>query len=184
MKKEHLMMAVVLVVVFAAAMYLYTRWQPGKPAAGPGKGAPAPAGTATGGQPAPAFSLTDLRGNAYDSSRMAGKPAVINFFATWCPPCRGEIPGFVEIYNKYKGQGLEVVGIAVDTDTRDKLPAFVEEQKISYPVLLGDVGTAKAYGGISAIPTTFFVGKDGTIRNVHVGFMEKEAFEQEIRKLL
>lgn len=180
MKKEHLWMAVALVVVFGAAIYFYDRWQggTGKPPAGE-SGATAPGS----GQPAAPFSLPDLKGDTFDSASLNGKPAVINFFATWCPPCRGEIPGFVEVYEKYKGQGFVLVGISLDTDTREKLPAFVEEQKISYPVLLGDPSTARAYGGVSAIPTTFFIGKDGAIRNVHVGFMDKAAFEAEVVKL-
>ena len=180
MKKEHVLMAAALVVVFGLAIFLYARWQRG-PA--PGE---RPAGTEApaSGQKAPAFSLPDIHGNPFQSAALAGKPAVINFFATWCPPCRGEIPGFVEVYEKYKGQGFAMVGISVDTDTKEKLPAFVADQKITYPVLLGgDGSTAKAYGGVSAIPTTFFVGPDGTIRNVHVGFMDKAAFDQEVAKL-
>ncbi len=181
MKKEHLMMAVALVVLFAAAVFFYTRWQrhDGTPQGQQGSSVPA------GAQMAPPFTLNDVHGNSFDSATMAGKPAVINFFATWCPPCRGEIPGFVEVYEKYKGQGLVMVGISVDTDTRDKLPDFVAEQKITYPVLLGfDGSTAKAYGGVSAIPTTFFVSKTGAVQNVHVGFMDKAAFDQEVEKLL
>jgi cytochrome c biogenesis protein CcmG/thiol:disulfide interchange protein DsbE len=181
MKKEHLMMAVALVVVFGAALFFYSRWKSGESAPHGQPGASAPT---AGAQMAPAFTLTDVKGETFDSAAMADKPAVINFFATWCPPCRGEIPGFVEVYEKYKGQGFVMVGISVDTDTRDKLPAFIEEQRISYPVLLGgDGSTAKAYGGVSAIPTTFFVGRDGAIRNVHVGFMDKAAFDQEVAKL-
>ncbi len=180
MKKEHLMMAVALVVVFGAAIFFYSRWQRGETTPSGQLGATAPGGA----QMAPPFVLTDIQGNSFDSATMAGKPAVVNFFATWCPPCRGEIPGFVEVYEKYKGQGLVMVGISVDTDTRDKLPAFAAEQKISYPVLLGfDGSTAKAYGGVSAIPTTFFISRDGAIRNVHVGFMDKAAFDQEVGKL-
>jgi peroxiredoxin len=181
MKKAHLMMAVALVVVFGAAIVLFSRWQRGSGNVAEQPGAAAPAGA----QKAPPFTLTDVQGASFSSDTFAGKPAVINFFATWCPPCRGEIPGFVEVYEKYKGQGFAMVGISVDTDTRDKLPAFVQDQKITYPVLLGgDGSTAKAYGGVSAIPTTFFVGKDGVIRNVHVGFMDKAAFDAEVAKLL
>lgn len=181
MKKEHVLMAVALAVVFGAAVFLFARWQRG---AAPPQG---PAGTSApgGAQIAPSFTLPDVKGDPFDSASMTGKPAVINFFATWCPPCRGEIPGFVEVYEKYKEQGFVMVGISVDTDTRDKLPAFVDEHKITYPVLVGgDGATAKAYGGVSAIPTTFFVGRDGAIRNVHVGFMDRDAFDREVTKLL
>ncbi|HEY5995893.1 MAG TPA: TlpA disulfide reductase family protein, partial [Candidatus Deferrimicrobiaceae bacterium] len=114
MKKEHVMMAVALAVVFGAAVFLYGRWQRG---AAPTQGTVAQSSPG-GAQMAPAFTLPDIKGDPFDSSAMTGKPAVINFFATWCPPCRGEIPGFVEIYEKYKSQGFVMVGISVDTDTK------------------------------------------------------------------
>jgi thiol-disulfide isomerase/thioredoxin len=112
-----------------------------------------------------------------------GKPTVINFFATWCPPCREEIPGFVEVYDKYRGSGFEIVGISFDTDTKGDLPAFMMENRIGYRILMGDMATARAYG-VNPLPTTFFVGKDGRIMNVHVGYIDKETFEREVRKLL
>lgn len=163
-----------LVAVLAVAFLLYRNW---------------PAGTGTvagppGSGTTPPFSLPDTNGNLYPSSRFAGKPTVINFFATWCPPCREEIPGFVEVYNKHKGNGFELIGISLDTDTRRDLPGFIMSHRIEYRVLFGDLATARAYGGVSALPTTFFVGKDGVIKNVHVGYMDKDAFDTEVRKLL
>jgi peroxiredoxin len=172
----------VLIVVFAGAFLLYRNWQSGLEAQKGTAAAPAP--EPSGPRTAPPFSLQDTNGNLYSSSRLAGKPTVINFFATWCPPCKAEIPGFVEVYNKHRAKGFELVGISLDTDTRGNLAGFLMTQKIEYTVLFGDLATARAYGGVSSIPTTFFVGKDGEIKNVHVGYMDKDAFDKEVQKLL
>jgi peroxiredoxin len=170
-----------LVVVLAGAFLLYRNRQPGTDVA---KGGPGTAASPSGSRTAPPFSLKDTSGNFYPSSRFAGKPTVINFFASWCPPCREEIPGFVEVYNKHKEKGFELIGISLDTDTRENLPGFLMSNKVGYRILFGDLETARAYGGVSSIPTTFFVGKDGEIKNVHVGYMDKDAFDKEVRKLL
>lgn len=170
-----------LIVVLGGAFLLYRDWQTGT-----GEEKPGP-GTATGSSvsgTAPPFSLKDTNGNIFSSTQLAGKPAVINFFATWCPPCMAEIPGFVEVYNKHRSKGLELVGISLDTDTRENLPAFLMSNKIQYRILFGDLATARAYGGVSALPTTIFVGKDGLIKNIHVGYMDKDAFDKEVMKLL
>jgi len=174
---------VILVVALATALFLYRNWRSGL-----GQRtlsvANAPAGLPGGTRTAPAFALKDINGNLYSSSRFAGKPTVINFFATWCPPCREEIPGFVEVYNKHKEKGFELIGISIDSDTREDLVGFLMSNRIEYKVLLGDLATARAYGGVSSIPTTFFVGKDGKIKNVHVGYLSKEDFDREVQKLL
>ena len=175
----------VLILAFVGAFLLYRNWQSGLEAkkAAPGTAA-APGTMPSGPRIAPPFTLQDTNGNVFSSSRLAGKPTVINFFATWCPPCKAEIPGFVEVYNKHRSKGFELVGISLDTDTRGNLPGFLMTQKIEYTVLFGDLATARAYGGVSSIPTTFFVGKDGEIKNVHVGYMDRDTFDAEVRKLM
>jgi peroxiredoxin len=170
----------VLVIVLAAAFLLYRNRQPGPEVT---KGGAETAARPSGSRTAPPFSLKDTNGNIYSSAQLAGKPVVINFFATWCPPCREEIPGFVEVYNKHRSEGFELVGISLDTDTRGDLPGFLMSNKIEYRILFGDTAIVRAYG-VSPIPTTFFVGKDGEIKNVHVGYMDKDAFDMEVRKLL
>jgi cytochrome c biogenesis protein CcmG/thiol:disulfide interchange protein DsbE len=170
-----------LVVALAGAFLLYRVLQPGPEA---GKDGAEMAAFLSGSRIAPPFSLEDTNGNIYSSAQFAGKPAVINFFATWCPPCREEIPGFVEVYNRHKANGLELIGISLDTDTRENLPGFLMNNKIGYRILFGDLATTRAYGGVSVLPTTFFVGKDGKIKNVHVGYMDEETFDKEVRDLV
>jgi len=170
-----------LMLVLAGAFLLYRYRQAGTEA---GKAGPGTAAGPSGPRTAPPFSLPDTNGNIFSSAQLAGKPAVINFFATWCPPCREETPGFVEVYNKHKGKGFELIGISLDTDSRENMPGFMMNNKVGYRILFGDLATARAYGGVSSIPTTFFVGKDGEIKNVHVGYIDKDAFDKEVMKLL
>ena len=94
------------------------------------------------------------------------------------------IPGFVAVYDKYRDRGLELVGISLDTDTRGNLPGFIASHRIGYRILLGDIATVKSFGWGSAIPATFFIGKGGDIRNVHVGYMDRDTFDREVQKLL
>jgi len=171
----------VLAVVLAGVLLIYRNWQQEREVT---KVEPGTAAGPSGSRTAPAFSLKDTNGNIFSSAQLAGKPAVINFFATYCPPCREEIPGFVEVYNKHKEKGFELIGISLDTDTRGNLPGFLMNNNIGYRILYGDLATARAYGGVSAIPTTFFVGKDGEIKNVHIGYIDKDAFDKEVMKLL
>ncbi|HSM00781.1 MAG TPA: TlpA disulfide reductase family protein [Candidatus Limnocylindria bacterium] len=181
MKKSSLALAGVLVLVFTGALFLYLNTHRGKPDDGEGA---RDRFLPQEGSAAPAFSLRDVSGNVVDSSHFLGKPTAINFFATWCPPCVDEIPGFVDVYNKYKDRGFELVGISLDTDTRENLPAFVMTHRIEYRILLGDLATTRAYGGVSSLPTTIFVGKDGRIQYVHVGYLDRDTFDSEVRKLL
>ena len=170
-----------LIVVLAGLLLIYRNWQQEREVT---KVEPGTAAWPSGSRTAPPFSLKDTNGNIYSSAQLAGKPVVINFFATWCPPCREEIPGFVEVYNKHKGKGFELIGISLDTDSRENMPGFIMNNKVEYRILFGDLDTARAYGGVAALPTTFFVGKDGEIKNIHVGYIGKDAFDKEVMKLL
>ncbi len=181
MKKQTFLLFTVLALILAGAVVYYLA----TPGFRSGAADRSPVvRTPTAGSPAPEFSLLDISGNRVSSSRFLGKPVVINFFATWCPPCREEVPGFVEVHRKYRDRGLELVGISLDTDTRENLPRFIASNRIEYRILFGDLSTARAYGGVTSLPTTFFIGKDGIIRNVHVGYLDRDLFDQEVRKLL
>jgi peroxiredoxin len=181
MRNSPLVLAGVLILAFAGAYILHDNSRRGKPA---DTGGATSVSVPSAGSTAPDFSLRDINGNMVDASNFLGRPTVINFFATWCPPCREEIPGFVDVYNKYKDKGFELVGISLDTDTRGNLPAFVMNNRIEYRILMGDLATAQAYGGVVSLPTTFFIGKDGRIKNVHVGYLDQDSFDREVRKIL
>ena len=139
---------------------------------------------AVAADPAPNFSLKTGDGKVVDLSKLKGKAVVLNFWATWCGPCRSEIPGMLEVYDKYKSKGLEIVGISLDRDGWRVVTPYVEKAKMTYPVVMGDEDVVKAYGGIEAIPTTFVVDKKGNIVEKHVGYMSKEDFEKKVKKVL
>lgn len=133
---------------------------------------------------APDFALKNAKGELVTLSSLGGKIVVINFWATWCGPCRAEIPGFLEVYDEYKSKGLEIVGISLDSDGWESIKPFVNKYGITYPVVLGDMKTIRNYGGIRAIPTTFIVDRKGNVAVRHVGYMSKSDFLRQVKQLL
>jgi len=132
---------------------------------------------------APAFTLTDLQGQKLELSKYEGKVVLVDFWATWCTPCREEIPQFVEWQKKYGDQGFQVIGISMD-DAQQPVRDFYGEFKLNYPVVMGDEKTAEAYGGVLGLPINFLVGKDGRILKKYVGMTNLPALEQEIKTQL
>ena len=131
------------------------------------------------------FTLKDMNGRDVRFADYKGKVILLDFWATWCGPCKIEIPWFIEFQNKYGKSGLQVLGVSVD-DTVDKLKPFVSQMKMNYPVLqgLGHDEVQDAYGPIWGIPVTAVISRDGRVCTKHTGISSKESFENEIKALL
>jgi thiol-disulfide isomerase/thioredoxin len=131
------------------------------------------------------FTLNDLDNKGVTLADYRGKVILLDFWATWCGPCKIEIPNFIELQNQYGPRGLQVLGVSVD-DTLELLEPYVAEMKMNYPVLqgLGRDDMMEAYGPIPGLPTTMLISRDGKICAKHFGYTEKEAFETDIKELL
>jgi peroxiredoxin len=131
------------------------------------------------------FTVSDMNGQKIALSSFKGKVIVLDFWATWCPPCKAEIPGFVELQQAYGEKGLQIVGVSVD-DTPDKLKPFAAEFKMNYPVLVGldRDDLQDAYGPMWGIPTTFVISRDGRICRKNSGLVGKAKYETDIKGLL
>ena len=134
---------------------------------------------------APAWTLKDAYGNPVSSAQFKGKVVVLDFWATWCPPCRAEIPGYIGLQKKYAADGLVFVGISVDQDGSELVKKFVKDYGINYPVVLaGDSDIASAFGDFGVIPTTFIIDRDGRIRDRQIGNEPTADYEKQILAVL
>jgi peroxiredoxin len=133
-----------------------------------------------------AFTVKDMNGQNVKLSAYKGKVILLNFWATWCGPCKVEIPGFVELYNGYKDRGFVVLGVSTD-DSPEQLRKFAREMNITYPILVGsdrsDI-TDDAYGPMWGIPVSFLIAKDGSICHRYMGLAMKDQLERELNVLL
>jgi cytochrome c biogenesis protein CcmG/thiol:disulfide interchange protein DsbE len=133
--------------------------------------------------PAPDFKLTGLDGKPLTLAGSKGKVTLLNFWATWCGPCRAEIPDLVELQNKYKDR-LQILGLVVDDDDQDAIREFAEKFGINYPVAIAGNDIRFQYGGIAALPTSFVLDAEGRIVQKHEGLRDPVLYETEIRSLL
>ncbi len=133
----------------------------------------------------PAFVLPNLNGEDISLADFEGKVVVLDIWATWCPPCREEIPFLIELYDEFEEQGLEIVGIGLDQGGATDIAPFVDKNGIDYTILVGNRSVAGAYQ-VSGIPTTFIIGRDGRIAAKHVGFANelRPEMRSEIETLL
>jgi thiol-disulfide isomerase/thioredoxin len=133
---------------------------------------------------APDFSLESLEGQTMRLSDFRGKAVLLNFWATWCGPCKIEMPWFVELQQKYGSQGLQVVGVAMDDASKEDIAKFAKDMGVNYPVLIGKEAVGDSYGGIPALPETFFIGRDGKVVDKILGLRGKAEIEDAIKKAL
>ncbi len=132
----------------------------------------------------PAWKLKDVEGRDVASDQLKGKVVVLDFWATWCGPCRMEIPGYVAMQKKYAADGLVIVGVSVDQGGPDVVKPFAAKYGINYQLVMGDEAIDKLFGGIEAIPTTFLIDRDGQIRDRKVGAEESESYEKKVASVL
>ncbi|MEY3607631.1 MAG: hypothetical protein RLZZ447_419 [Verrucomicrobiota bacterium] len=133
---------------------------------------------------APAWTLKDVDGKPVRFADFKGKVVVIDFWATWCPPCREEIPGYIEMTKKYGKDGLVIIGISLDQAGPGVVRPFMAKSGINYPIVMGDDATVAAFGGVEGIPTTFLIDREGRIRDKKVGMMAAAEYEKKILAIL
>jgi len=146
------------------------------------------------GKPAPAFALEDLSGKKVSLADYKGKAVLLNFWATWCAPCKIETPWLVELRGQYAAQGFEVLGVSADDLDKDDAKKLADEKKeigrtadqlhISYPVLIDGGSIDTAYGGLDELPMSFYVDRNGTVVAVQMGLTSKDEMESNIKKAL
>jgi len=135
-------------------------------------------------KPAPDFALKDASGKTVKLSDYRGKVVLLDFWATWCGPCKVEIPWFVDMQRKSKDRGFEVLGVAMDDEGWEVVKPFLADIGVNYRVVIGNDPTAQAYGGVDALPTTFLIDRSGKIAAVHIGLTAKKDFEDGVEQLL
>jgi peroxiredoxin len=176
-QRDIAVIVVIVVVVLAmlfAGKYLKRTSAPSVSAAG-----------SVSGLPAPDFALKDVNGHAFRLSDLRGKAVVLNFWATWCPPCKIEIPWFVDLQKQYGPEGLQIVGVDMDDNAKpEEIAAFVKNMSINYTVLMGNDQVGDQYGGVQALPTTFYIGRDGKLVSRVYGLVSHSEVESNIQAAL
>jgi thiol-disulfide isomerase/thioredoxin len=138
---------------------------------------------ASNAKPAPPFLVNDLDGNFISTAGWRGKVVLLNFWATWCPPCRDEIPEFIDLANRYK-DGLIIVGVSMDDAPPSEVKKFASDAGINYPIVMASREMVREYGGVPALPTAFVVDPEGRVVQKHVGLFPSYVYETEVRALL
>ena len=133
---------------------------------------------------APDFALQSINGKTVRLSDFRGKAVLLNFWATYCAPCRIEMPWFVELQDRYAAEGLKVVGVAMDDASPDDIEKFASELGVNYPILVGEETVGNAYGGVQFLPSTFYIGRDGKVVGKVFGLKTKNEIEENIKKTM
>ena len=133
---------------------------------------------------APDFSLESLDGKSLRLSDFRGKAVLLNFWATWCGPCKIEMPWFVDLQKEYGSQGLQIVGVAMDDASKEDISKFAKDMGVNYPILIGKESVGDEYGGVPALPESFLISRDGKIVDKIIGLRGKAEIEDDVKKAL
>ena len=136
------------------------------------------------GQSAPEFALQSLDGKTVHLSDFRGKAVLLNFWATWCEPCKIEMPWFVELQKQYAPEGLQIVGVAMDDAAEKDIADFATKMGVNYPVLIGKEEVGNAYGGLPFLPTTFYIDRDGKVVDKVFGLKGRAEIEDLVKKIV
>jgi peroxiredoxin len=142
------------------------------------------AGTPAKNGLAPDFALQSIDGKTVRLSDLRGKPVVLNFWATWCAPCKIEMPWFVELQKKYESAGVQFLGVAMDDASTKDIAEFAQSMNVNYPILIGKEAVGDAYGGVQFLPETFYIGRDGKIVDKAFGLKGRGEIEDAIKKIV
>lgn len=133
----------------------------------------------------PSFSLPDaVSGSTVNSADFTGKTLLVTFFATWCPPCMQEVPALIELHQQFSKANFSVVGLSVDEDGPEIVAKLIQKRSINYPVLMADDATARNFGGVVGIPTSFLINKEGNVVKKYPGYVPHTVLEQDIKKIM
>lgn len=181
--RKLLFLAVALAVVctFGVASLIYALRHSRAAAANPSASSPVIRFVANP-EPAPPFILRDLDGKMVSTEDWKGKVVILNFWATWCPPCRQEIPEFVRLQAAYKDK-LQIVGASEDDDPPEKVREFAQQHGMNYPIVMATKELADNYGGVPALPTSFIIDQQGRVVEKHTGLYEYDVYERDVRAL-
>ena len=146
--------------------------------------ASAAVGVARGDLPVPDVTFTTLDGTRIGTADLRGQVVLVNFWATWCPPCRVEMPGFQDVYDSRRARGFTIIGVTQDVGSPDLVRRFIAERDITYPVVAGTPDIERAFGGVDMLPTSFLVGRDGRIRHVVRGIFLETPLAAAVDRLL
>lgn len=141
-------------------------------------------GVASATHEAPSFRLTTLDGVTVSRESLRGKVILVNFWATWCLPCRVEMPGFQSVYNRKRAEGFTIIGVSTDAAGPQHVARYLSEHGITYPVAMAAAGVERAFGGAGVLPTSFLVDRQGRIRYTVTGIFASPALEQAVSRLL
>ena len=170
-----IIVAAAIAVMLIAGKHLARRSVPG---------AVTSAGGPKAGTTAPDFALESLEGKTVHLSDFRGKGVLLNFWATWCQPCKIEMPWFVELEKQYGPGGLQVLGVAMDDASKEDIAKFAKEMGVNYPVLLGKEAVGEAYGGVEFLPTTFYIDREGKIVERVFGLRSRSDIEDYVKQAL